>query len=491
MRDFKKPSRAANNTPDRLPPHSAEAEKAVLGCVLLDPPLINECIEKLRQNGKEFYDLRHQTIYETMIELNEDGIPIDTISLQERLKCWEKLDQVGGITYLMSLPENVPSALNLKNYIDIVLEKFSLRRMIHACTDVVSRIYDNEGDVPELLDSCEAEILQISESRVTPNDLRIQTLVNESIQDFESYLSHSGEVSGITTGFVDLDKMTDGFHQGEMIVIAARPSMGKTSLLLNIVDHIAVDLNLPVGVFSLEMTGRQLVKSMICSRARVNMRNIRDGFLHDADFPKLTTASGAISHSQIYIDDTAGQSILQIRAKARRMKQQHDIKMIGIDYLQLANADGGGRRFDNRQQEVSIISSGIKNLAKELKIPVVVLCQLNRDIEREKNRKPRMSDLRESGSIEQDADLIGFLYKPQSDIENDDESDFSVPTNLLIAKQRQGPTGDVRLTFLKEITRFESAAKLSDEDIPDEHQSHPPQEQFTSVDFQHTPEQSQ
>ena len=269
--------------------------------------------------------------------------------------------------------------------------------------------------------------------------------------------------TGIGTAFLDFDKMTSGLHGGEMIVIAARPSMGKTSLVMNIVEHAVLEEKQPVGVFSLEMTAESLVLRMLCSRARVNMRNIRDGFLAERDFAKLTGAAGKLANAPLYIDDTAGLSILQLRAKARRMYQQYGIKMVVIDYLQLLNASGS--RIENRQQEVAMISNGVKALAKELNVPVIVLSQLNRELEKDKSRKPRLSDLRESGAIEQDADLIALLYKPN---EGDDDEDKpaqdqeAIPVNLLIAKQRNGPTGDVHLTFFKGYTRFESAAKVAD-----------------------------
>jgi replicative DNA helicase len=260
--------------------------------------------------------------------------------------------------------------------------------------------------------------------------------------------------------------MTDGLHPAEMIVIAARPSMGKTSLAMNIAEHVAIEEKLPVAVFSLEMSAESLILHMMCSLARVNLRTIRDGFMSEADFPKLTNAAGKLTNSKLYIDDTAGLSILQLRARARRLSQQHGIKLFVIDYLQLLHSTNR-RSQDNRQQEIADISSGIKALAKELRVPVIVLAQLNRELEKDKSRKPRMSDLRESGAIEQDADLVGLLYKPDAGDEEDAPAEADgVPVNLLIAKQRNGPTGDVNLTFLKPYTRFESAAKVSDEDMP-------------------------
>jgi replicative DNA helicase len=296
----------------------------------------------------------------------------------------------------------------------------------------------------------------------------VKSLVNKAITQVENYFNRQGQLGGLATGFTDLDRMTDGMHGGEMVVIAARPSMGKTSLAMNIAESVVLNQRLPVGVFSLEMTAESLVLRMLCSNARVNLRNIREGFMSESDFPKLTSAAGKMSSAPLYIDDTPGLSILQLRTRARRMWQQHGVKLFVIDYLQLLNSTSR-RAQENRQQEIAEISSGLKALAKELSVPVIVLAQLNRELEKDKNRKPRMSDLRESGSIEQDADLIGLLYKPASDDEDApplEDSGDGVPVNLLIAKQRNGPTGDVHLTFLKSYTRFESAAKISDEDIP-------------------------
>jgi len=274
-------------------------------------------------------------------------------------------------------------------------------------------------------------------------------------------------LTGLATGFPDLDRMTDGLHGSEMIVVAARPSMGKTSLAMNVAEHVALEDKLPVAVFSLEMSAEALVLRMLCSIARVNLRSIREGFMSESDFPKLQNAMGRLSNAPLFIDDTAALSILQLRARARRLHQQHGIKLFVVDYLQLLHSTAR-RAQENRQQEISDISSGIKALAKELKVPVLVLSQLNRELERDKNRKPRLSDLRESGAIEQDADLVGLLYKPSSGDDDEvvtEEAD-GIPVNLLIAKQRNGPTGDVNLTFLKSYTRFESAAKVSDEDVP-------------------------
>lgn len=477
--DLKKTKRQKSSTAgpahslDRLPPHAPEMEQGVLGCILISPnDCMGECIEKLKDNGKEaFYDLRHQTIYETLTAMFDTREAIDLITLQQRLKDKGLLDQIGGIPYLSQLQDAVPSAANLSYYLDIVREKYLLRKMISICTEVVGRVYDYEGEVDALLDEVERDVLRISESRVQGGVLTTRDLVGKAIGTIENFFSRKGTLSGIATGFPDLDKMTDGLHPAEMVVIAARPSMGKTSLAMNIVEHVAVHEKLPVGVFSLEMSAESLILRMLCSLARVNLRSIRDGFMSESDFPKLTSAAGKLANSKLFIDDTAGLSILQLRARARRLAQQHDIKLFVVDYLQLLHSTGR-RSQDNRQQEIADISSGIKALAKELKVPVIVLSQLNRELEKDKSRKPRMSDLRESGAIEQDADLVGLLYKPNAgdDEEAPDEGEAQsaggVAVNLLIAKQRNGPTGDVNLTFLKPFTRFESAAKFSDEDMP-------------------------
>jgi len=453
---------------DRLPPHAPEAEQGVLGCVLLSPnECVGQCVEKFKSGAEVFYDLRHQAIYETLAEMYDQREAIDIITVQQRLKDKQRLEEVGGIAYLASLPDAVPSAANLSYYLEIVQEKFILRKLIHACTEVVGRVYEHEGEVDALLDEVERDILRISEARIEGSTTAIKELVKKAIGIIEDYHQRQGMLTGIGTGFPDLDKLTNGLHAGEMIVIAARPSVGKTSLAMNIAEYVAIDLKLPVGVFSLEMTSESLVLRMLCSRSRVNLRNVREGFLAERDFPKLTAAAGKLANAPLFIDDSAGLSILQLRAKARRMAQQFGVKLFVIDYLQLLHSTA--RRAENRQQEIADISNGIKALAKELSVPVVVLSQLNREVEKEKNRKPRLSDLRESGAIEQDADLVGLLYKPSSGDDDDGggEEQDALPVNLLIAKQRNGPADvDVKLTFLKSFTRFESAAKVSDDDVP-------------------------
>jgi replicative DNA helicase len=454
---------------DRLPPHSIEAEQALLGCVFLSPQdCMGECIEALKEGPDVFYDLRHRALYSLMIEMYDDQKPIDLVTVAQKLKDQQQLEGIGGLGYLSTLPDFVPSAANLKYYRDIVWEKYLLRKMLGTCTSLAAKVYEFEGEVDALLDEAEKEVLAISQSRVDTAKLTIKELVNRAINKIEEFHQNQGSVTGVGTGFVDLDKMTTGLHPGDMFVVAARPSVGKTSFAMNIAEYVALDLKQPVGVFSLEMTADSLVLRMLCSRARVNLRKIRDGFLAERDFPKLTGTAGKLTSAPLFIDDSSGLSVLQLRAKARRMWQQYGIKLFVIDYLQLLHSTS--RRTENRQQEIAEISGGIKALAKELNVPVIVLAQLNRDLEkRGPGERPRLSDLRESGSIEQDADLVGLLYRESKKENEEDGNEFeqeAIPVKLFIAKQRNGPVGEVDLTFLKSITRFESAARISPEDVP-------------------------
>ncbi len=454
---------------DRLPPHSLEAEQGVLGCVLLAPhESLGVCVDKLKSGSDSFYDLRHRTLYDVLVVMYDKKDPIDMITLGQRLKDAQQFDGIGGLAYLSALVDAVPSAANLSYYLDIVREKHVLRRMLGTCSGVISRVYEHEGEVDGLLDEVERDILKISEDREEVGIRGMKELVRSAVDLIQEYHQRQGGLTGIPTGFADFDRMTSGLQPGDMIVIAARPSMGKTSLAMNIAEHVGVEAGLPVGVFSLEMTSESLVMRMLCSLARVNARLIRDGFLSEGDFRKLTAAASKLSKAPIHIDDQPGLSILQLRARARRMWQQHGIKLVVIDYLQLLHSSSK-KAQDNRQQEVAELSNGVKALAKELKIPIIVLCQLNRELEKDKDRKPKLSDLRESGAIEQDADLVGLLYKPkeEEDDHRKDEPDgrddgmMATPVNLLIAKQRNGPTGDVQFTFLKGITRYESASKIA------------------------------
>jgi replicative DNA helicase len=464
----KRSAEAVASKLDRLPPHSVEAEQGILGCILLDPDRnLGVCLEKFKNLEGIFYDLRHQTLFEQLLGMYDRKAQIDQITLPQHLKDAGLLEQIGGLAYLSSLPDAVPSAANLLYYLDIVRDKYLLRKMIQTCTDALAQVYESEGEVDVLLDEVERNILRVNEERAETQTATIKDLVHRAINIIESFHQRKGTLAGMSTGFPDLDKYTSGLHNGDMIVIAARPSMGKTSLAMNVAEFVSVELKLPVGVFSLEMTSESLVLRMLCSRARVNLRDVREGFLAERDFPRLTAAAGKLASAPLFIDDTPGLSILQLRARARRMAKQYQIKLFVIDYLQLLHSTS--RKADNRQQEIADISNGIKSLAKELQVPVIVLSQLNREVEKEKGRKPRLSDLRESGAIEQDADVVGLLYRPSSGDEEEgavpEEAD-AVAMSLLIAKQRNGPTGEVPLTFMKGYTRFESAAKVSTEDVP-------------------------
>jgi replicative DNA helicase len=444
---------------DKLPPYSEEAEQGVLACILLSADTMASCVEKFKPGPVVFYDLRHQVIYSAMLEMFSERKPIDTITLHQWLKDKQQLDECGGLSYIAPLPDKIAGPSNITHYQAIVLDKYSLRRLIQTCGDVITRVYENEKDVDAFIDECETDVLKISQERETARGrtIPIKELMHQSINTIERCVENPGGLTGISTGYPDLDRMTGGLQKQEMIVLAGRPSMGKTSLGMNIAEHVAVDQKLPVGVFSLEMGAEALSLRLLCSRARVNFRSIREGLVAQSEYPKISNACTQIANAPLYIDDTSGLTILQLRAKARRMWQQYGIKLFMIDYIQLLHSVG--RRNDNRQQELTEISAGIKELAKELSVPVIVLAQLNRDMEKERKRKPRPSDLRESGAIEQDADLIGLLYK--ADSEDDDNIEAPVlSVNLLIGKNRNGACGDVRLTFLRQFTRFESAARF-------------------------------
>lgn len=462
---------ASSSSIDRLPPHNIECEMGVLGCCLLSP---NDCIaDSIIKFGEAkwevFYDLRHQEIFKAMCEMVDKREQIDLITLQSKLKNEGMLDQVGGIGYLAGLPDTVPSSANLSHYADHVLEKHILRKLIHSCTDIIAEVYEFTGTAEELLERAEHGIMSARKLSQEESIPTMKECVNKAIDTIEEYHKRQGKIIGMPTGLPDLDKLTGGLTNGEVFVIAGRPSTGKTSLAMNIAEHVAVELELPVGVFSLEMTRDSLVMRMLCSRAKVNLRSIKDGFMVQRDFDKITLSGGKLAKSQIIIEDISGLSILNLKARARRMMSKYKIKLLVIDYLQLMHATIGTKRIDNRQQEIAEISGGVKALAKELGIPVILLSQLNREIDKREG-KPRLSDLRESGAIEQDADIIGLLYDPnrkkEEDKNGDEADEFAKPINLFIAKQRNGPVADVYLTFLKPYTRFESAAKVSDDDVP-------------------------
>ncbi|HEX7518366.1 MAG TPA: replicative DNA helicase [Chthoniobacterales bacterium] len=442
----------------RTLPHSVEAEQGVLGSMLISPrEIIAECVEKI--NEEYFYVPAHQTVYVVLVELWNAGQGIDLITFTQVLRDRNVLETVGGAAFITSLFTFVPTAANVTYYLEIVRDKYILRQIIAACTESVRRSFEEQDEVNNLLDEVEQKIFSVGEDRFKGHVLTMKDQVMEAIDAIEQLYERRGGITGISTGFAELDRMTNGLHESEMIVIAARPSMGKTALAMNITEHVAINAKLPVAVFSLEMSSQQLVQRLLCSRARVNLQKVRDGFLAERDFPSLTAAASKLAEAQIFIDDSAGLSILELRAKARRLKAQKDIKLIVVDYLQLLRSTTR-RAQDNRQLEISEISAGLKGLAKELKIPIIVIAQLNRQPEARTGGKPRLSDLRESGSIEQDADLVGLLVRPEIYEEDEDaRAEKAGEAELIIAKQRNGPVGEIALTFLKEFTRFEDRAR--------------------------------
>ncbi|MGH8102303.1 MAG: replicative DNA helicase [Chthoniobacterales bacterium] len=449
----------------RTPPHSVEAEQGVLGSMLISPrDAIAECVEKITE--EYFYIPAHQIVYRELVDLWNAAQAIDLITFTQILRDRNLLDVVGGPAFVTSLFTFVPTAANIEYYIEIVRDKYILRSIIAAATESVRRAYEEQDEVNNLLDEVEQRIFAVGEDRFKGQILSMKDQVMEAIDAIEKLYERKGGITGISTGFIEFDRMTSGLHPAEMIVIAARPSMGKTALAMNIVEHVAISQGLAVGVFSLEMSSQQLVQRLLCSRARVNLQKVRDGFLAERDFPSLTAAASKLADAKIFIDDSAGLSILELRAKARRLRAQQDIQLIVVDYLQLLRSTTR-RAQDNRQLEISEISAGLKGLAKELKIPVIVVAQLNRQPEQRSGGKPRLSDLRESGSIEQDADLVGLLVRPEI-YEEDEEAraEKAGEAEFIIAKQRNGPVGEIPLTFLKEFTRFETRARNVSE--PDE-----------------------
>src|SRR5437660_6134063 len=421
---------------------------------------IAECVEKI--NEEYFYVPAHRTIYDVLVELWNAGQAIDLITFTQVLRDRNLLDSVGGAASVTNLFTFVPTAGNVQYYLEIVRDKYILRQIISAATESVRRAYEEQDEVDSLLDEVEQKIFDVGEDRFKGQMLSMKDHAMQAIETIEKLYERKGSITGISTGFVEFDRMTSGLHPSEMVVIAARPSMGKTALAMNIAEYVAINEKLPVGVFSLEMSSQQLVQRLLCSRARVNLQRVRDGFLGERDFPSLTAAASKLAEAKIFIDDSASLSILELRAKARRLRAQHDVQLIILDYLQLLRSTSR-RAQDNRQLEISEISAGLKGLAKDLKTPIIVVAQLNRNPEiRTGTGKgiPRLADLRESGSIEQDADLVGLLVREEYYADTDEEKkEVEGKAALIIAKQRNGPIGDVKLTFLKDFTRFEDRAE--------------------------------
>lgn len=438
---------------------------AVLGAVLLDPREAGgRVFEQLSEES--FYLAAHQVIFREMAALQDAMRTVDLMTLTQRLRDKNQLEDVGGAVYLTQLVERVPTAANVEHYIRIVAEKHLLRRLIGAGLEIVERAFERQDEIQEWLDDVEQEIFSITAEKTVTGPMPVRHFIKDAIVTIERLFDRRGAISGIGTGFRDLDRMTSGLHDGNMVVIAARPGMGKTSLAMNMVEHVALDQQLPVAVFSLEMSAQELVMRLLCSRAKVNMRSVRDGFMSERDFGPLTTVASQLMKAPLYIDDTPGLTVSQVRSRARRLKSEFGIRLLVIDYLQLMRAPS--RRAElNRQVEIADISMGIKALAKELSVPIIVLSQLNRSPEQRTDGKPKLGDLRESGAIEQDADVVMLLVRPEMYAETPEDKEAERGKALLIiAKQRNGPTGEVELVFQDEYTRFLNAAKVSSEDIP-------------------------
>ncbi len=435
----------------KIPPHSIEAEEGVLGGILVDNYAVDNAVEILIPD--DFYREGHRKIMNAVIALNERGEAIDLITLSDYLKGRNELDEIGGATYLAELSERVPTSANVAQYARIVKDKAVLRSLITTMNDISVRSFQSPGDVEAFLDEAEQRVYEIAERKTRPSFFRMRDIVVESMKAVEQLYEKRELVTGVPTGFADLDRKTAGLQAGDLIIVAGRPSMGKTALALNMAQYAAQEHQCGVGMFSLEMGKEQLVFRMLCSEAHVDQSKVRAGFAAERDYPKLAIAADRLSDAPVFIDDTPGLGILELRAKARRLSRDRDVNlgMIIVDYLQLMK----GPPTDSREQEISAISRSLKALAKELQVPVVALSQLNRQVEQRADKRPVMADLRESGAIEQDADVIMFLYREWVyDQKNADERS----AELIIGKQRNGPTGTVPLTFFAEYTRFDNRA---------------------------------
>jgi replicative DNA helicase len=437
----------------KLPPQSVEMEQSVLGAILQDNHALVRVLEILQE--RDFYQDAHRWIFQTMVDLFQDNVPIDVLTVTERLRKKGRFESAGGAAYLVELVEMVPTAAHVLHHAQVVREKAVLRALIQTATMIVTESYEDAEDVDTLLDRAEQAIFEIGQRKTTAGFVHINAILKGSFRRLEQLYERKELVTGIPTGFTDLDRQTAGLQPSDLIIIAARPGVGKTALGLNIAEHVGVRVHRPVAIFSLEMSKEQLVVRFLCSQARVDSSKLRTGFLSRDDWPLLTNAAASLSDAPIYIDDTPAQSALDIRAKARRLQVElGDLALIIVDYLQLMQMRG---RTESRQQEISSITRSLKALAKELNVPVIALSQLSRAVEQRKPPKPQLSDLRESGAIEQDADVVGLIYRDE--IYNPEDSTEKGIAEINIAKQRNGPTGVIRLAFRGEFTRFENLAE--------------------------------
>lgn len=432
-------------TINRIPPNDQEAEQAVLGAMLIDSNATVEVLELLKQD--DFYRKDHEIIFSCILELYKSGKPIDILTVKDMLNSRNMLQNVGGIEYLTSLASGVYTVSNVEAYVNIVEGKSVLRKLIQVSNEIIKSGYDDKEDIEIILDNAESKIFEILQKKNTKGSLHIKDILVDSFTKLEELYNNKNSITGVPTGFLELDKKTSGLQKGNLIFIAARPGMGKSSLALNIAQNAAIKNKIPVAIFSLEMTKEELTNRILCAEAMVDSSKIKNGTIEEEDWLKLANSLGPISESPIYIDDTSNLSVMDIRARCRKLKMEHDIGLIIIDYLQLME----GRKSDNRQQEIAEISRSLKILAKELNLPIIALSQLSRAPEQRADHRPILSDLRESGSIEQDADIVMFIYR--DDIYNP-ESEKKNIAELIIAKQRSGSTGSMELLWLGEYTKF-------------------------------------
>jgi len=432
---------------DRTPPHNIEAEQAIIGAIFLEPEAFSTASELLMPD--DFYRAGHQRIFEAMLKLADRGEAIDVVTVTSALQDSKHLEEAGGVSYLTEVAGSVPTAANINYYSKIVEEKALLRRLIRTATEIVTDTFTREDAVEDVLNEAEKGILEVSGRKNSGSFKAIKDVLIDVYDNIEQLHQNKEDVTGIPTGFRDLDRITSGFQRNDLIIVAARPSVGKTAFALNVAQNVAVNTDENVAIFSLEMGAEQLVQRMLCAEGNIDSQRLRTGTLIDEDWSKLTMAMGSLSNAGIYIDDTPGIRVSEIRSKCRRLKQEHGLGMILIDYLQLIQGSVNSR--ENRQQEVSEISRSLKGLARELNVPLVALSQLSRGVEQRQDKRPMMSDLRESGSIEQDADIVGFLYR---DDYYDQESEKQNIIEIIISKQRNGPVGTVELAFVKEYNKF-------------------------------------
>ncbi len=431
----------------KIPPHSLDSEQSVLGAVLLDNEILNQVVEIIKP--EDFYKRNHQLIFEAMLALYERREPTDLVTLSQQLKAVNQLAQVGGVDYLSHLVDIVPTSANTQFYARIIKEMSIRRKLIHEVSEIASEALSGRGDIDGFIDAVEQRIFKISDTRINQGFSRVAEVVKDSIKQIETLAFNKGGMTGVASGFYDLDAFTYGFQPGDLIIIAGRPSMGKTAMALSMGLHVGITLQKPVAVFSLEMSKEQITMRLLCSDSKVSNSRVRSGKLSESDFPRLVDSASKLAASDIFIDDTPAISVLEMRAKARRLHRENPLALIMVDYLQLMR--GSSRKVERREQEISEISRSLKALAKELSVPIIALSQLNRGVETRQDKRPIMADLRESGAIEQDADIIGFVYRDE--VYHPDTPDKGV-AELIISKHRNGPIGTVRLGFQADHTLF-------------------------------------